>query len=307
MKLFNNIFSIVIVLLGLLYLLNATPLLYFEPSAYNRADEPPLFDERAKDEFYTNKNSRRLVILIHGFPSSPFAWKRIGARLSNDYNVPIPRMYGFGTTPGFFKNTYYPEWYNSIKDIYIRYRKIYSDVTVCGISFGGSMTLRLAEDFGNSSDTAMKRIVVISTPVFLNNLRIGLLYDPRLYLIRSISWFEDEMPPNGKDSDSLDKDGGIDIGFKEVFPRQIYSMLMGLRVTRQNLSRITVPALFMQAQGDRVVPFENLDYIYDHVSSKEKSKYVFRLDNWNHSRHLLTVYNSTYGTVYSNIVTFAGK
>ncbi|MGA2142600.1 MAG: alpha/beta fold hydrolase [Brevinematales bacterium] len=307
MKYFNNIFSIAIVLAGLLYLINVTPLLYFEPSAYNRAAEPPLFDERAKDEFYANKNSSKLIILIHGFPSSPFAWKRIGAQLSNSYNVLIPRMYGFGTTPGFFKNTYYSQWYSSIKDIYTRYRKDYSDVTVCGISFGGSVTLRLAEDFGNSSNMAMKRIVVISAPVFLNNLRIGLLYDPRLYLVRSITWFEDEMPSNGKDSDSFDKDGGIDIGFKEVFPKQIYSMLMGLRTTRLNLSKVAVPILLMQAQGDRVVPFENLDYIYDHVSSKEKSKYVFRLDNWNDSRHLLTVYNSTYGTVYSNIINFMSK
>ncbi|MGA2141391.1 MAG: carboxylesterase, partial [Brevinematales bacterium] len=66
-------------------------------------------------------------------------------------------------------------------------------------------------------------------------------------------------------------------------------------------------AIFMHAIGDRTVPFENLDYIYNHVSSKDKRKFVFDLGGWKHRRHLLTMYNSSYEEVYRNIVNFISR
>ncbi len=307
MKMIISVLIIIAVLMISLFLLNTSPLFYSEPSAYNRNDEPSLFDGRAHEEFYENRKSSKLVILVHGFPSTPFEWKKIGVKLSKDYNVLIPRLYGFGTSQEFFKKTYFSQWYKSLKDVYMEYRKKYEDVTVCGLSFGGMLTLRLTEDFGNSKGMAMKRIVVISAPVFLNNLKIGLLFDPRLYLVRTISWFNDELSSAGKSQDSIDNDGGEWVGFHEIFPVQIYSMLMGMRTTRHDLAKIKTPVLLMHAEGDKTVPFENMDYIFHHISSKEKSKYAFNLTGWKHTKHLLTMYNTTSDTVYTNIVNFIEK
>ncbi len=281
-----------------LILLNTTPLFYFEPSAYNRADEPPLFDPRAKEAFYENKGSGKLVILVHGFPGTPFEWDRVGRMLSKDYNVLIPRIYGFGTTPGFFKKTYFSQWYGSLGEIYAKYRKVFDDVTVCGLSFGGMLALRLAEDFGNSPGLAMRRIAVISAPVFLK--------EPGIVFLRLISWFIDEIKSR-KSSGERDNDGADWVGFYDKFPAQLYSMVMGMNATRRGLSKIQVPAIFMHAIGDRTVPFENLDYIYNHVSSKDKRKFVFDLGGWKHRRHLLTMYNSSYEEVYRNIVNFISR
>jgi carboxylesterase len=303
---FISILALIVLFTGAIVMINTVPVFYSEPYAYNKKDEPPLFDERAKGEFYENKNSSRLVILVHGYPSTPFTWKKIGKELSKSYNVLIPRLYGFGTTPGFFKKTYYSQWYGSLVDVYREYRKKYQDVTVCGLSFGGMLTLRLAEDYGNSREWNMKKIVVISAPVFLNNLKLGILYDPRLYLVRTISWFTDEIP-SGRPPENIDNDGAEDLYLPGIYPRQIYSMLMGMRATRQNLYKIGVPVLLMHARGDKVVPFENMDYIFKHISSKEKSEYVFNLNGWKHVKHVLTMYNTTSGTVYSNIVDFIGK
>jgi hypothetical protein len=63
----------------------------------------------------------------------------------------------------------------------------------------------------------------------------------------------------------------------------------------------------LHAEGDRTVPFGNMDYIFEHISSKDRRKYVFKLDGWQHRKHLLTMYNATYGKVYENIVNFIVK
>ncbi len=294
------------VLIALLFFLNNTPLFYSEPSSYNRNKEPAVMSKEAEEVFYTNKHSDKLVILIHGFPGTPNEWKRVGLLLSKDYNVYIPRLYGFGTKKEFFEKTYFTQWYKALKDSYRDYRKKYDDVTVCGLSFGGMMTLRLAEDFGKSKDLAMKKIVVISAPVFLNNIRVGIVYNPLLYFTRTLSWFIREVAPD-KEDQGIDNDGADWIGYHEKFPKQIYSMQMGMRVTRHNLGRINLPVLLMQCRGDKTVPFENMDYIYRHISSKDKKEFEFNLDGWKHTRHLLTQYNSTYMTVYTNMIEFIGK
>jgi esterase/lipase len=225
--------------------------------------------------------------------------------LSNDYNVFIPRLYGFGTKKEFFKKTYFTQWYRALEDTYREYRKKYDDVTVCGFSFGGMMTLRLAEDFCHSKDLAMKKIVVISAPVFLNNLGEGIIVNPFLYLARTISWFTSEIPAPAKPL--VDNDGAVWLGYHEIMPKQIYSFEMGMRTTRRNLGRINIPVLLMHCRGDRTAPFENMDYIYNHISSKDKTKYEFRLDGWNHTKHLLPYYDSTYAAVYTNMIKFIGK
>ncbi len=280
----------------LLLLVNNTPLFYSEPSAYDRNNEPTLFDSRAEEAFYENSKSSSLIILVHGFPGSPFEWERVGRLLSKDYNVLIPRLYGFGTTREFFRRTYFSQWYKSLIDIYLEYRERYEKVTVCGLSFGGMLTLRLAEDFGDSRELAMERIVVISAPVFIN--------DPLHYLVRSISWFIRDIPSFSSAGDNIDNDGADWVGFYGKFPVQIYSLLMGMRTTRKNLARVRIPALLMHSSGDKTVPFANMDYIYDHISSRVKHKIVYNLEGWKHRKHLLTMFNTTFEDVYRNILRF---
>ncbi len=298
---------IILILIALIYISGSFPVFYTERDAYDRNDEPPLMDKNAKEQFYANKKSSRLVILLHGFPSTPFDWKKIGVLLSSDYNVLIPRHYGFGTTKAFFKKTCFAQWYKSLKDTYLEYRPKYKEVFVCGLSFGGMLALRLAEDFGGDKKLAMKKIISISTPVFINNIFERVLYDWKLYMIRLISWLISEIPYIEKDNKKTDDDGANWLGFYGVFPRQIYSMLMGMRETRKNLNKIKIPALLMHCRGDRTVPFENMAYIYSHISSADKQKIEFSLDGWKHTRHLLTMYNSTYKKVYDYIKSFIEK
>jgi esterase/lipase len=166
---------------------------------------------------------------------------------------------------------------------------------------GGTLVLRLAETL--PPELAPEGIVLLSTPVFLNNiLGAGVYYDWRLYFSRILSWV---VPVLKVAEPAVDQDGADWVGFKGVkFLKQVQSLKMGMRQARLELVRVTVPALIMNAQGDKTVPFKNGFFIAAHIRSAFIRGRVFDLRAWNHTRHLLSMYRTTREAVGAEIREF---
>jgi len=172
---------------------------------------------------------------------------------------------------------------------------------LCGQSMGGTLVLRLAETL--PAELAPAGVVLLSTPVFLNNvLGAGVYYDWRLYFSRLLSWL---LPELHVAEPVVDQDGAQWAGFKGVkFLAQVHSLKMGMRAARLDLARVSVAALIINAKGDKTVPFANGAYVAAHIGSTFIRERVFDLRAWQHTRHLLSMYRSTQGAVIEEIRRF---
>ncbi|NTV52075.1 MAG: alpha/beta fold hydrolase [Candidatus Firestonebacteria bacterium] len=291
-----------LVVLGLgNYALNETPLLFSEPAAYTVADPAQYFSPAVAPVFQTRPEHDTLIIFFHGFPASPREFRLVAQSLAGEYDIDVPLLPGFGTTTAAVKQSNFSQWLAYARAEYLKQRPRYAHVYLCGQSMGGTLVLRLAETL--LPEETPTGIIVLSTPVFLNNvLGAGVYYDWRLYFSRILSWVISELHVQ---EPQVDQDGAEWVGFKGVkFLKQVHSLKMGMRQTRLALGEITVPALIMNAQGDKTVPFKNGFYVAGHIRSTIIRLRIFDLRAWKHTRHLLSMYRTTRGQVVEEIRRF---
>ncbi len=299
-KLFNG-FAILAGLAAMFFLINETPFLYFEPSVYTLPDPANYFSPQVAPVLKINPSHDTMIIFFHGFPSSPQEFRSVAERLSGQYDVSVPLLPGFGTTPEAMKKSYFSQWLAFARDEYMKYRGRYRRVYVCGQSMGGTLVLRLVE--GLNAQAAPDGVILLSTPVFLNRVwGSGVLYDWRLYISRMLAWFISEIHTT---ESRADQDGADWVGFKGVkFLKQIHSLKMGMYQARGGLAAVRVPVLLMHAKGDKTVPFENVLYLPLRLAATEIHIRIFDLRAWKHTRHLLSMYRTTQGDVVREIQRF---
>lgn len=89
------------------------------------------------------------VLLVHGFTGSPFSMRPWGEYLAKaGLTVAGPLLPGHGTRWQDMVPTRWPDWYAAVEAAFVRLRAECSQVFVMGLSMGGTLTLRLAEQHG---------------------------------------------------------------------------------------------------------------------------------------------------------------
>lgn len=209
-------------------------------------------------------------LLIHGFTGTPFELRWLGQHLNRQgYTVYGPRLAGHGSTPADMARATWREWYYDVLAAYEMLRAQCRKVFVMGLSMGGALTLLIAER------EPVDGIVVMSAPVEIR--------DPRRPLLPLLSLFIKTIP---KERPTLEEEAFQQYVMAEqrrrgeeptghpsydcwVVPAggQLFKLLDEVRA---NLSRVTAPALLIHSRVDPVVPFENLQRIYEGISSQDK-------------------------------------
>ncbi len=294
----------IILLIGLwfaVYIVNETPFLYRESERYTLPENTSLQSPDAAPLSHTDPSRETLVLLYHGYKKTPHNFKKIAGILAEKYDVIVPLYPGHGTTEEDFKQTNFSQWYALAKDTYQENRKQYRQVYVGGLSMGGTIALRLGEEF--NSGLAPDGIISLAAPVFFNDIiGHGILYDWRLYFSRFAAWFLSELKET---MELVDEDGAEGPGYEgKNYPPQAHSVKLAMHSTKRDLYKIKSPLLLMHSKGDKTVPFENLNYIAGKVSSGFIRMRVFDLRHWQHNRHMLTLYHSTRDEVLSEIEGF---
>ncbi|MCX8093616.1 MAG: alpha/beta fold hydrolase [Candidatus Goldbacteria bacterium] len=293
----------IILFVFITYIINETPFMYSTPIEYKLPDYSKINPDYRPIKI-NNKKSDKIIIFLHGFKATPLQFKELAEYFSKKYNVLVPLYPGHGTNKEDFKKTYFSQWYKHVRDIYLEARKNYKKVYLCGLSMGGTIALKLAEEFCCDNLTP-DCVISISAPVFLNNLKEGIIYDWRLYIDRYISWFIKELKnrPNKADKDGAINDMPPDYELYD-FPVQVHSLKMGMYETGKKLKLIKTPILLMHANGDATVPFQNMSYIRKNLSSGTIRVREFDLSSWKHTKHILINYNSTKKEVRKEIEEF---
>lgn len=212
------------------------------------------------------------VLLIHGFTGSPASMTPWGRSLANKgFSVRVPRLPGHGTTWQEMNATGWEDWYGEVDNALTELRTTCDRVAIGGLSMGGCLALRLAEQRPEDVDA----LVLVNPAVNLK--RKALLAVPALAHVLPA------MPGIGND---IKKPGIDEIGYDKTPLKALASQLKLWKDTRANLSKVTAPLLFFRSDVDHVVDETTKAIVFAGVSSSVKefvplhdSYHVATIDN----------------------------
>ncbi|MGW7685732.1 alpha/beta hydrolase [Kribbella sp. NPDC054772] len=220
----------------------------------------------------SGENAAVGVLLSHGFTGSPHSMRPFAEHLAAEgYGVAVPRLPGHGTSWQEMNKTGWPDWYAVLDNELTRLRKEHDQVFVVGLSMGGCLVLRLAEQHG----------VDISGLVLINpSVRTD---DKRLALLPVLARLVPSFPGISNDI----KKGGVQEGAYDRMPlRALLSLSQLWKLTRADLAKVTQPVLLFRSTVDHVVEPSSGRAVLSSISSRdvtetllEDSYHVATLDN----------------------------
>jgi carboxylesterase len=186
------------------------------------------------------------------------------------WTVRVPRLPGHGTRWQEMNLTRWEDWYSEAFRAVDELRRRCSSVFVMGLSMGGALTLRIAE---NEGDTI--------TGIVLVNPAVHSERPDRhaLPLLRHI------VPSFPGISNDINKPGQDEIAYDKIPLKAAHSMTRLWGAVKTDIGRVRQPLLLFRSSDDHVVEPSNARWILDHVSSTdtreivlERSAHVATLD-----------------------------
>lgn len=224
------------------------------------------------------------VLLSHGFTGSPASMTPWGRDLAErGHTVRVPRLPGHGTTWQEMNTTRWSDWYGELDAALTELRSRCETVAVGGLSMGGCLALKLAEDRPDDVDS----LVLVNPAVSVRRFDVKLV--PVLQHVLA------SMPGIGND---IKKPGGDEIGYDRTPLKALASQLHMWKDVRADLGKITAPLLMFRSEDDHVVDDSSKQLILDGVSS-EITEFVSLADSY----HVATLDNDA-PTIFEQSASF---
>ena len=206
----------------------------------------------------TGKNAHVGVLLVHGFTGSPASMRPWGEFLhSKGYSVRVPLLPGHGTHPENLNKVKWQEWPRKVESELRELQKTCTKIFVFGLSMGGGLTLYTSENHQEKIDGIV-------------------LVNPMIH----IPWVTPTMAKVLSTFKKMRSAVGNDIKRKNVTEYAydanplvgIYQLTKMLKITREKLSKVSIPTLLFHSTEDHVLPVSNTEIILKGISSKDKER-----------------------------------
>lgn len=222
--------------------------------------------------------------MSHGFTGQPKSVKPWARRLAAEgFTVRAPRLPGHGTRWQELNETTWQDWYAEIDRTYRELAERCDHVFVMGLSMGGSLALRLAEEKGAGIDG----IVVVNPAIHSERPDRHLLPFLR-HVIPSFPGIVNDIKKPGQDEGGYDK-----------LPLQAaYSLTKMWSAIKTDITKIDQPLLVFRSADDHVVEPSNAAWILANVASEEAEEVVLH-----DSYHVATLDNDA-ETIFDGSVAF---
>jgi carboxylesterase len=189
-------------------------------------------------------------LLIHGLTGTPWAFQELADALAgHGLSVHAPLLPGHGTRPDDLIGIPWKTWVDSVKDEIGRSRSVWDELFLIGLSVGGAIALYL------SAECPVSGVVSLSAPVRFQRPWVRWL--PYLKIIKR-SWKKDHKPASPE------------AGYDRYPLAALAEMLLFLQEMEKKLPEIACPALIVHSKGDRTVPLENAERIFERIGSAKK-------------------------------------
>jgi carboxylesterase len=202
------------------------------------------------------------VLLSHGFTGSPASMRPFAEHLAGaGHTVRVPRLPGHGTTWQDLNRTRWPDWYAELDRALTELRSRCSRVAVAGLSMGGCLALRLAEQ--RPADVAA--LVLVNPSVSSS--------DPRMRAVQVARLAKASIPGIGND---IKQPGVAEHGYDRTPLHALHSLTRLWREVGARLSDVQAPLLLFRSAEDHVVDPSSARLVLSRVSSAVREQVVLR-------------------------------
>lgn len=206
----------------------------------------------------SGKNAHVGVLLVHGFTGSPASMRPWGEFLhSKGYTVRVPLLPGHGTRPEDLNKVKWQEWPAKVELELSELRKSCDLIFLVGLSMGGGTVLNVAA----SHNETLAGVILVNPMIHVKGVPVELAFFlSRLQKMRTSV------------GDDIKRPGITEWGYDALPTRGVYQLLKMLRITRRNLSKVTVPVQLFHSVEDHTLPVTNTEIIMDEIGSANKSR-----------------------------------
>ncbi|TYR80469.1 prolyl oligopeptidase family serine peptidase [Priestia megaterium] len=203
------------------------------------------------EAFYYEGNNIGILV-SHGFTGSTQSMKPLGeAYHQAGYTICGPRLKGHGTHYEEMEQTTYQDWIHSVEEGLAWLKARCDTIFVTGLSMGGTLTLYLAENYPE-----IKGIAPINAAIEIPAMEhLKETDEPR---------FLDVI---GSD---IKKANVQELAYEKTPVQSVKQILKLMEIVKDDLHKVTCPALIFVSDEDHVVPPLNSTYIFENISSAEK-------------------------------------
>lgn len=238
-------------------------------------------------EPFSHRGGRTGALLVHGFTGTPQSLRGWAEHLAEaGLSVELPRLPGHGTTVAEANRTHWQDWYGEVERHFQLLRERCDEVFVMGLSMGGTLAVRLAEQRG-----AEVAGLVLVNPSLLTKR-------PDRFLLPVLRWVKPTWPGIASD---IKKPGSVELAYPEVPVRAAYQLSRLWLATRADLARVTQPLLVLRSVEDHVVEPDSARLLLAKVSATDVRE-VLLPDSY----HVATLDNDA-GTIYEASLQFVRR
>jgi carboxylesterase len=202
------------------------------------------------------------VLLCHGFTGSPQSlrpWGEYLAARHPEYAIELPLLPGHGRPWPELQRTRWTDWYGQVDRAFLDLRARCGRVFVMGLSMGGGLALRLAEQY--APDVA--GVVVVNPSVTRNK--------PAEALLPLLSRVIPSVPAIASD---IKKPGGKETGTDRTPLKAAHSLSRFWGVVAADLPKVTAPLLVLRSAEDHIVHPRNSALVLAKAGSADKREVV---------------------------------
>jgi carboxylesterase len=179
------------------------------------------------------------VVLCHGFTGTPQSLRPWAEHLAAEgFTVALPRLPGHGTRWQDLNVTRWTDWYGELERAFDGLRERCAEVFCGGLSMGGTLCLRLAEERGDQVAG-----LVLVNPSLGTERRDAVLWP----LVARVTA---STKPIGSD---IKKPGITELAYDRTPTKGVVQLTQAWKATRADLGRVTSPVLVFRSRTDHVV------------------------------------------------------
>lgn len=211
------------------------------------------------------------VVLCHGYPSTPQSMRGWAEHLAAaGYSVRVPLLPGMGTQWKDLNATGWQDWYGAIDLAYQQLSARCSTVFAAGLSMGGLLATKLAQD---KPDLAG---LVVVNPIYAHT-------NPALKVLPLL---QHVLPSLGGIAGDIKKPGVVELAYDRNPLKAMYSQTKLWKIVVEDLPQLRLPVLLFTSRTDHVIPPISWQTFLKRVGSDdvtqiflEDSYHVATLDN----------------------------
>jgi carboxylesterase len=223
-------------------------------------------------EPFSHDGSRIGVLLCHGFTGTPQSLRAWAEQLAaEDLTVRLPRLPGHGTTWQELNMTRWQDWYAEVERALLDLGARCDAVFVAGLSMGGSLALRLAQQHPRT----VAGLILVNPAVHTE--------DPARRLLPILRHVIASLPGIAFD---IKRPAAVEVAYDRLPLHAAHSLTQLWGLIRHDLPAVTAPLLLLHSTVDHVVAPSNTARVLAAVSSRDvtvvelaDSYHVATLDN----------------------------